>query len=308
MRTLALGVACGLLSGHALAWQPCVPICDMFCAGLTMSIKSAEHTVKIGTGLAVETLKLRMASEGLKGKYKGYGDSLIDEWERSSQEIVETISSSTVMQLSTTDLISDSIGNISMVTDGSIKTRNKVIQGQITDLSNSITSNARSMTNAILLANEPEYLSDLSAKDILPSMKERQRLDALKEFDLKKQQTFSQMQKRIRTAINGRSTKLEYLSKSARKNVADQLLNLAPPMSDAMLDPLLAKSASIPLRKSLSRSFLLDFYAPPSDSLLQNNFKSETDLYGKLLMEINRRNQNLVQEFDIKFEQPFKDL
>ncbi len=79
-------------------------------------------------------------------------------------------------------------------------------------------------------------------------------------------------------------------------------------MSDAMLDPLLAKSASIPLRKSLSRSFLLDFYAPPSDSLLQNNFKSETDLYGKLLMEINRRNQNLVQEFDIKFEQPFKDL
>ena len=296
------------LSQPVQAWQPCVPICDLFCAGLTMSLRSAEHTVKIGTGLAVETLKLRAATGRLKGDYKKYGDSLLDEWENASSDIIEAVSTSTIVQLSTTDIISDSIGNMSIVVDASLKSRNAALAGHITDLVNSISANTRSMTNSLLLANEPEYLSSLTASDILPTLNERNTLDGLKKYQIKQQKNFTETQKNIRKALNGNRTKLEYLSLDARQNVARQLFGLSAGNASELEDPLLAKSSSIPLRRSLARSFVLDFYSPDSKSLLQNSMRSETDLYGKLLIEINQKNQNLMRDFEIKFDQPFKDL
>ena len=152
------------ISSNANAWVPCMPICDLMCMGLTMTLQTSLHTSKI---FQLKLLKLKPAERkaySLHKEYESYGDDVKESWRDGFEQIEKEVLRSTIFQKSYTDRINSALSGASTVFEASFKGASRVEQDLNLDLQNVITRVASNSLKALTVALEHPKTSNLDPK------------------------------------------------------------------------------------------------------------------------------------------------
>lgn len=299
-KALATSAISLFIGAPAYAWVPCAPICDLQCMGLTMSLQTAEHVVKIANLKLTKLYPTQLDLDALPSQYESFGDDISSAWDDGRDKIKSELIESTLFQQSYTDRITSALSGTSSVVEASFKGASRVDQDINLELQNLLTRVAEKSLQTFSVGLEHSQHSNIDpVVTLLPYSLEHKRSNMNKRVivdylqrDTVKDYIFGNMHRKALLSVS---------SNGARRKMIDTVLGTTQDFS-VESDPYMAKIPSIPFRISTIRRNKIAFEATKgvyiSETMIGAN---KAGLYSTLLTQRNLANMLLLDTIDRNF-------